>query len=135
MGDEELYVSGELHLIVASSPSKDRNCETLKVFLPDRPGVLFPIHSDGEKRGPFNLGQVGKDAAESAEREIIETALHQTHWNRREAAKLLYVSYKTMLCKIQKYHLEGVGGLRTIDGGQDGRAAGSTNRAGIGPDS
>ncbi len=99
------------------------------------PKVLLPIQCNGEKRGPFNLGQVGKDAAESAEREIIETALHQTHWNRREAAKLLHVSYKTMLHKIQKYHLEGVGGLRTIDGGQDGRAAGSTNRAGIGPDS
>jgi len=43
MGDEELYVSGELHLIVASSPFNDRNCEALKVFLPDRPVQNFSL--------------------------------------------------------------------------------------------
>ncbi len=43
MGDEELHVSGELHLIVASSPSKDRNCEALKVFPPARSVQIFSL--------------------------------------------------------------------------------------------
>lgn len=54
----------------------------------------------------FNLKEVGKKAAEAAEREIIQTTLHETHWNRKEAAKLLRVSYKALLYKIQKYKLD-----------------------------
>lgn len=54
----------------------------------------------------FHLKEVGKRAAENAEKEIIQKILHETHWNRREAAKLLCVSYKALLYKIQKYHLD-----------------------------
>ena len=96
--------------------------------------VLLQSHSTRESRGPFDLGQVGKKAGESAEKEMILTALQKTHWNRREAAKLLHVCYKTMLYKITKYHLGGSEGLERIEGEQDGRAAAYTNRAGTGPD-
>ena len=54
----------------------------------------------------FNLKEVGKRAAEVAEREIIQNTLQETHWNRKQAAKLLRVSYKALLYKIQKYHLD-----------------------------
>ena len=53
-----------------------------------------------------NLRQVGKKAAETAEKEVIEKTLNETHWNRKEAAKLLKVSYKALLYKIQKYRLD-----------------------------
>ena len=53
----------------------------------------------------FNLKEVGKSAAEVAEKEIIQNILQETHWNRKQAAKLLRVSYKALLYKIQKYHL------------------------------
>jgi transcriptional regulator with PAS, ATPase and Fis domain len=53
-----------------------------------------------------NLRQVGKKAAETAEKEVIEKTLNETHWNRKEAAKLLNVSYKALLYKIQKYRLD-----------------------------
>jgi len=53
----------------------------------------------------FNLKEVGKSAAEVAEKEIIQNVLQDTHWNRKQAAKLLRVSYKALLYKIQKYHL------------------------------
>lgn len=53
-----------------------------------------------------NLRQIGKKAAENAEKEVIEKTLNDTHWNRKEAAKLLKVSYKALLYKIQKYHLD-----------------------------
>jgi hypothetical protein len=48
---------------------------------------------------------------------------------------LLHVSYKTMLYKIQKYHLGALEELRGIDGGEDGRAGEQASRAGGGEDS
>ena len=53
-----------------------------------------------------NLRQIGKTAAENAEKVVIEKTLNETHWNRKEAAKLLKVSYKALLYKIQKYRLD-----------------------------
>jgi len=53
-----------------------------------------------------NLRQIGKKAAEIAEKEVIQKTLHETHWNRKEAAKILKVSYKALLYKIQKYRLD-----------------------------
>jgi len=54
----------------------------------------------------FNLKEVGKRAAEGAEKEIIQATLQETHWNRKKAARLLRVSYKALLYKIYKYHLD-----------------------------
>jgi two-component system response regulator AtoC len=39
------------------------------------------------------------------ERSAIAAALEQTHWNRKAAARLLKVSYRTLLYKIQHYHM------------------------------
>ena len=56
----------------------------------------------------FNLKEIGKKAAQEAEKEIIQTTLQHTHWNRKKAAQLLKVSYKALLYKIQQYQLEGI---------------------------
>ena len=53
----------------------------------------------------FNLKEVRRKAAESAEREILEAALQETHWNRKKAARLLRMSYKGLRYKIEKYQL------------------------------
>ena len=66
-------------------------------------------------RGSFNLKDVGKKAAEVAEKEIIQSTLRETHWNRKLAAKLLCVSYKGLLYKIQKYHLDDLKGYRRVE--------------------
>lgn len=63
----------------------------------------------------FNLKEVGKSAAESAEKEIIQNVLQETHWNRKHAAKLLRVSYKALLYKIQKYHLNDLKAYQRIE--------------------
>jgi two-component system, NtrC family, response regulator AtoC len=68
------------------------------------------------KRKPFNLKEVGKKAAEEAEKEIIQTVLQGTHWNRKEAARLLRVSYKALLYKVEKYHLNEVKEFQGIEG-------------------
>jgi two-component system, NtrC family, response regulator AtoC len=48
------------------------------------------------------LADVGKAAALEAERRAIEQALEQTRWNRKKAAELLDVSYKTLLNRIKE---------------------------------
>ena len=51
--------------------------------------------------GEIPLREVGRRAAHEAEREAIDRALHHTNWNRKQAARLLGVSYKTLLQKIR----------------------------------
>ena len=46
-----------------------------------------------------------RNAKGEAERGAIAHALEQTHWNRKAAARLLNVSYRALLYKIQEYHL------------------------------
>lgn len=53
----------------------------------------------------FDLKEIGRKAAEVAEGEHIRNTLTYTNWNRKAAAKLLRVSYKALLYKIEKYHL------------------------------
>ena len=40
--------------------------------------------------------------AREAEREALQRVLYQTNWNRKKAAKILEVSYKTLLQKIKE---------------------------------
>jgi len=77
-------------------------------------------HDEGSLLDPsaenrsLNLKEVGKRAAEVAEKEIIQNTLQETHWNRKRAAKLLRVSYKALLYKIQKYHLDDIKGYPKV---------------------
>jgi DNA-binding NtrC family response regulator len=49
-----------------------------------------------------SLAAVAKAASIKAERAAIEQTLRQVHWNRRKAAQILGVSYKTLLNKIKE---------------------------------
>ena len=52
--------------------------------------------------GGGSLAAVAKAASMKAERTAIEHTLRQVHWNRRKAAQILGVSYKTLLNKIKE---------------------------------
>ena len=52
-----------------------------------------------------SLKQVGRKAAQEAERQLILGTLMETHWNRRKAADLLDVSYKALLYKIKQNNI------------------------------
>jgi two-component system response regulator AtoC len=52
--------------------------------------------------GNSSLATVAKAASIKAERAAIEQTLRQVHWNRRKAAVILGVSYKTLLNKIKE---------------------------------
>ena len=56
----------------------------------------------GTEDGGGSLAAVAKAAAMKAERAAIEQTLRQVHWNRRKAAQILGVSYKTLLNKIKE---------------------------------
>jgi DNA-binding NtrC family response regulator len=56
--------------------------------------------------GDVPLREVGRRAAQEAEREAIEQVLQHTNWNRKQAARLLGVSYKTLLHKIRDCGLQ-----------------------------
>ena len=52
---------------------------------------------------PPSLGEAARVAAVRAERELIVPTLRRVHWNRRKAAPLLGISYKTLLNKIKEH--------------------------------
>ena len=51
------------------------------------------------------LKEVKKEAIRKAERELIQTVLLETEWNRKKAAKILQISYKALLYKIKELGL------------------------------
>jgi two-component system response regulator AtoC len=65
------------------------------LVLPDEPN---PVEAETGN----SLAAVAKAASIKAERAAIEQTLRQVHWNRRKAAQILGVSYKTLLNKIKE---------------------------------
>jgi DNA-binding NtrC family response regulator len=79
----------------AGPADADEADEEADVIVPAAPA------SDGRR-----LSDVAREAALSAERTVIADTLRQVHWNRRKAAQLLGVSYKTLLNKIKETGIE-----------------------------
>ena len=52
-----------------------------------------------------SLRDIGRRAAREAERKALAEVLDRVHWNRAEAARILKVSYKTLLNKISECEL------------------------------
>jgi transcriptional regulator with GAF, ATPase, and Fis domain len=63
----------------------------------DAQAVLQPLST---LEIPLGLREVARRAAQEAERRAIREVLDRVHWNRSVAARLLKVSYKTLLSKI-----------------------------------
>jgi len=70
-----------------------------------------PVPNGSKGAEILDLKRVGREAAEIAEKEVIEQTLQEMKWNRKAAAKLLKVSYKALLYKIQKYRLDEIKSL------------------------
>ncbi len=68
--------------------------------------------ADGDKASPEDgapvgdLKQIVRGVKDEAEIEAITRALEQTNWNRKDAARLLKISYKALLYKIRQYGIE-----------------------------
>lgn len=60
----------------------------------------------GESLPSFSLKKIKKKAVDRVEREVISTVLNKTGWNRSNASKILKISYKTLLYKIDELNIE-----------------------------
>ena len=68
---------------------------------PVRPPASTSKTADPDGNSSLSLLEIGRRAAMAAEREAIERVLTQTRWNRRQAAKILKISYKALLNKLK----------------------------------
>jgi transcriptional regulator with PAS, ATPase and Fis domain len=70
---------------------------------------LSPVAKQGIERKEleecFSLREVHKKAVMKTEFETIRKSLEMTNWNRKKAASLLNISYKTMLYKMKRFGL------------------------------
>ena len=64
-----------------------------------------PAESFTQPSGPIPLKELARLAVEKAERQAIIQALLTTRWNRRRAAQLLKVSYRSLLYKMRDYSI------------------------------
>jgi len=62
--------------------------------------AAVPVNGGSMEDMP-SLLEIGRRAAMAAEREAIQRVLAQTRWNRRQAAKILKISYKALLNKLK----------------------------------
>ena len=53
----------------------------------------------------ISLKKIGGIFLERTEKKLVKKALDSTNWNRKRAAALLEISYKSLLNKIKEYHL------------------------------
>ncbi|MFO7914050.1 MAG: helix-turn-helix domain-containing protein, partial [Desulfotignum sp.] len=54
----------------------------------------------------ISLKKIKKKAADRVEKEVIAFVLDKVGWNRSRAAKILKVSYKTLLYKMTEFELD-----------------------------
>lgn len=85
------------------------------LILPDLSMALSELRTETEPVGtvpehqPAFLKEVGAHAAEQAEREVVLRMLDETNWNRKQAARLLNISYKALRNKLKKWNLQSRG--------------------------
>jgi two-component system response regulator AtoC len=98
MGDKEL---------IFSSPRSEHTPKNGNAAGKLEPAQEARVAVENEER-PSSLNSL-KSLVQSvrfeAERNAIATALEKTGWNRKAAARLLKVSYRTLLYKIEQYHM------------------------------
>ena len=67
--------------------------------------VTSTFKTHPEKTFP-SLKEVKKKAIQEAERKLIRSVLAETGWNRKQAAKILQISYKALLYKIKDHKID-----------------------------
>jgi len=59
---------------------------------------------------PISLKEITRAATQDLEREIILRVLQANGWNRSKTAKWLQISYRSLLYKLQEFHIESLPG-------------------------
>jgi transcriptional regulator with PAS, ATPase and Fis domain len=99
---KRLVILGKEDLIIDELTTKvEARRRTEKPQVP----TLIP-ESPGEDTSTVSLKSMSRSLTSTAEKEAILRALQQTQWNRKQAAIMLNVSYKTLLNKIRKLDIK-----------------------------
>lgn len=64
-----------------------------------------PASGEAPRYQNQNLKSLVRSLKDEAEAQAIASVLHETGWNRREAAQRLHISYKALLYKIRQYQI------------------------------
>src|SRR5881398_4209209 len=90
------------HAIERAAVLSDKEILEAGDFVGPRPLSPVPQRGEGERGGEVTL----RDAVERAERDAITAALRGAGGNRREAAKRLGVSLRTLFYKMDRYRID-----------------------------
>ncbi len=74
---------------------------------------MSPADNGRKMQDPSNGGglkSLVRSLKDEAEAEVIARTLNQTNWNRKEAARILNISYKALLYKTRQYGIEAPSG-------------------------
>lgn len=72
----------------------------------ERPALQpFPAPASAPEPESFSLKAITQEAIATAEKKAIRRALEETKWNKKKAAGLLEISYRSLLYKIKEYEL------------------------------
>lgn len=99
--EQELRRSLDEHPLRATGDSGPRPAED---FVVARATSEVRALTEGAQEFP-SLKEIRDRAVEKVERAILEYVLREVNWNRREAARILKVSYRTLLYKIKEMNL------------------------------
>ena len=94
---EKLYLLSE----------NDRLLNNFEGFL--SAGELARVKNTVEDSDDWSLKGISQEFLGSFEKRLVKKVLDSTNWNRRKAAELLDISYKSLLNKIKDYELSEVG--------------------------
>ena len=97
----ELENIAKRHLVIGEQELTLGELERAGVFADIEPQVDSAHSGNGET----SLKSFVQSVKGEAEKNAIAAALDKTRWNRKAAARLLKVSYRTLLYKIDQYHM------------------------------
>jgi DNA-binding NtrC family response regulator len=97
-------VMGHEELLLGESPRNGNGWPEHRPIPAVAETALIPESPSAEEHAS-GLRSLVQTVKGEAERNAIAVALEQTRWNRKAAARLLKVSYRTLLYKIQQYHM------------------------------
>jgi two-component system, NtrC family, response regulator AtoC len=90
----------------SEAPIRQEITQTIAAAPPVAAPTPTSIAAAAAEAGNYSLKDISRTAAREAERELIFKMLQQTHWNRKETAEILGISYKALLYKIKESGLD-----------------------------
>ncbi|MEJ5357988.1 MAG: sigma-54 dependent transcriptional regulator [Desulfobacterales bacterium] len=102
LGEGEEFVDGMLTRPLPPEPGEGDGGAVASELIAE----FFSGNGGRPELSAISLWEIRRKAIERVDRELISHALLKTGWNRSKAARLLKISYKTMLQKIEELKIE-----------------------------